>query len=369
MLPLAMSVVHAAQPGDDPGGRTVTLPTGIEMRYLEAGDPEGDVVLFLHGYTDTSLSFAPTIQSLLARRPGVRALAVDLRGHGGSSMPLPEECAPEPERCFTIELLAEDVLAFMDALDLERAHLVGHSLGSMVAQLAALAAPERVQSLVLIGSAARIVGNPVIRDFVLEQVIEGTWRPALEAKGHAWPTEVYELTPADADPGVETWLLANWVTEVAGDPAYLAELAARTARVPLGTWLGVARAVLEFDNVSNLAELSVPTLVLWATQDAVTAETDQVVLRSALNEASRACRTTYVWKSYGREPLPASGLPVSDLGHNFHWGAADAVAADIAGWLEGGAPTPDFHYADPADSRRIETVPGEAMLVVGEVCS
>ena len=361
------AVSRAAQPADPLEG-TVTLPTGIEMRYVERGDPDGEVVLFVHGYTDTHLSFRPTIESLLARRPNIRALAVDLRGHGGSSLPPAEECAPAPERCFTVGLMAQDVLAFMDALALESAHLVGHSWGSMVAQRVALEAPDRLESLVLIGTAARIKGNPVVRDFVLGQVIEGTWRPALESKGHDWPDAVYGLTPVDADAEVETWLVANWVTEVSADPRYLEELAARTARVPLGTWLGGARALLEFDNVGDLSALSVPTLILWATQDGVTAENDQIILRSALDEAARACRLTYVWKSYGREPLPPSAAPVTDLGHNFHWGAAEAVAADIAAWYEGGAPTADHHFADPTDPRRIVIAPGEATVLRGPSC-
>lgn len=76
-----------------------------------------------------------------------------------------------------------------------------------------------------------------------------------------------------------------------------------------------------------------------------------------------------MWKSYGREPLPAPGAPLTDLGHNFHWGAAEAVAADIAAWYEGGAPTADHHFADPAEPRRIVTAPGEAILLRGPSCT
>jgi pimeloyl-ACP methyl ester carboxylesterase len=362
------SVARAAQGAADPTERTVVLPTGIAMRYVESGDSAGEVVVFLHGYTDSSLSFRPTIESLLALRPEVRALAVDLRGHGGSSLPADAECVPQPERCFTVARFAEDLLAFLDALDIDRAHLVGHSLGSMIAQDVALAAPDRVASLVLIATAARASGNPAIQEFILGQLIEGTWRSALEARGLRWPADAYALTPLDADPHAEAWLVANWVTEIAADPAYLAEMAGRTARVPMGTWLGVARAVLGFDNVARLAQLRAPVLVLWATQDAVIMEPDQIVLRFALDEAARACRTTYVWKSYGREPLPAPGAPVADLGHNFQWGAPKEVAADIAAWYESGGPTADHHFADQADPRRIVTAPGEAKLLRGPSC-
>ena len=349
--------------------RSVALPTGIEMRYVEAGEPDGETVVFLHGYTDSSLSFGPTIDALLERRPDLRVVALDFRGHGGSTLPPAEECAAAPERCFRVEDLARDVLAFLEAMGIERAHVVGHSYGSMVAQVVALEASDRVASLALLASAARVVGNPVIGEFVLGQLIEGTWRPALEARGLTWPADAYRLTPLDVDSAAEEWLLANWATEIAADPAYLARLAERTARVPLGAWLGVGRAALWFDNVERLGELSVPTLVLWASQDGVTTPDDQIVLRSALDAASRRCRTTYVAKQYGREPLPASGLQESDFGHNFQWGAAEQVSADLAAWFADGAPTPDFHYLDPSNPRVVVTAPGEAELLRGPPCT
>lgn len=345
----------------------MALPTGVELRYVESGQPGGETVVFLHGYTDSSLSFRPTIEALLARRPDLRVLAPDLRGHGGSSLPPAEDCATDPEPCFRVAEFARDVLAFLEAVDVERAHLVGHSYGSLVAQDVALAAPDRIASVVLLGSTARVVGNPVIEGFVLGELVEGKWKPALEARGLEWPADAYVVTPLEIDPAIEEWLLENWVTEIAAEPAYLAELAARTARVPVGTWLGVARAALVFDNVARLGELTVPTLVLWASQDGVTAEADQTVLRSALDTAAHACLTSYVWKRYGREPLPASGLAESDLGHNFQWGAPEAVAADLAAWLTHGRPTSDLHYADP-ETRAVRTEAGAAELISAPPC-
>lgn len=348
---------------------TMSLPTGIEMRYYETGDPDGETVFFVHGYTDSSLSFHPTIEALLALRPGLRVITVDLRGHGGTSMPPAAECAPAPERCFTIAILAADVRALVEALAIERMHVVGHSMGSMVAQDLTLAVPDRIESLVLMGSAARVVGNPVIERFIIGEVLEGTWRPALEARGLTWPADAYGLRPIDADPVVEAWLLENWVTEMAADPDYLASLAAKTARMPIGAWLGAARAVLHFDNVTRLGELRVPTLVLWATQDVVTTESDQVILRSALDAAARACRLEYFWKQYGREPLPESGIQESDLGHNFQWGAPEAVAEDLADWLERRTPNPHQYHVDPDQPDRIAVGQEAAVVFRGATCS
>lgn len=145
-------------------------------------------------------------------------------------------------------------------------------------------------------------------------------------------------------------------------------MAAKTARIPIGTWLGVARGVLEFDNVARLGDLSVPTLVLWATQDAWLPEADQALLRSALDAAAAGCRMEYVWKQYGREPLPASGLQESDLGHNFQWGAPEATAEDLAAWLERRAPTRDLYYVDPAAPSRILSETGGAVLLQSLTC-
>src|SRR5687768_7192194 len=88
---LVSPLLAIAQP-DRPARHTVSLPTRITMAYVEAGDPDGEPVLFFHGFTDTSRSFLPTIDRLVARAPGLRVFAVDQRGHGASSMPPAEEC-------------------------------------------------------------------------------------------------------------------------------------------------------------------------------------------------------------------------------------------------------------------------------------
>jgi pimeloyl-ACP methyl ester carboxylesterase len=70
-------------------------------------------------------------------------LAVDQRGYGESD---------KPESGYGIPDLAADVVAFLDALKIDRATLVGHSFGSFVARQVAIGAPERIERLVLIGT-------------------------------------------------------------------------------------------------------------------------------------------------------------------------------------------------------------------------
>jgi non-heme chloroperoxidase len=350
-----------------PPKKTVELSTGITMKYVEMGDPAGEAVILLHGITDTSRSFYPMMQHLRlsALRPDLRLLALDQRGHGGSSLPAARECRSAPERCFRPVDFAADVLAFMDSKGIDRAHVVGHSMGSAVALQLTLDRPERVRRLVLIGGFASSVDNSALRDFILAGLVDGPWKDALVGKGYRFPEDAYDLTPLDADPKAESWMLQNWVFDPTADPEFLAVVASETARTPIGTWLGAARALLAFDDRERLSEITVPTLVLWPTQDSFFPYTPyQADLIAALDRAARSCSTSYVFKRYGTRPLPASGLQEDDLGHNLQWGAPEGVALDLASWLrEGGQPTNDHFSADPENVRRVVSSKGEAVLV------
>lgn len=352
---LALTAAAGAASSAFPAKQSRALRTGIRLAYVEAGDPRGTPVLLLHGYTDTSRSFAPLLDRLAALRPDLRLIAPDQRGHGDSSLPGDAACPGAPERCFAVSDFAADALALLDALGIGRAHLVGHSMGSVIAQEIALAHPERVERLVLLGSAATIRDNPVARDYLLGEVIGGTWGRALAARGLRWPEAAYRLTPREVGPEALSWLAQSWVTEPLADPAYLAEIAEETARVPLGTWLGALRALLATDFAPRLERLTRPTLVLWAAQDVVFPENpDQAALRGALRRAAAASRVPMFWKRYGRRPLPADGVPAGELAHNFHWAASGEVARDLAAFLRpGGAPAAALFYGDRTAPRRI----------------
>jgi pimeloyl-ACP methyl ester carboxylesterase len=347
--------------------RSVDLSTGISMKYVDAGNPDGEAVILLHGITDSSRSFYPTMEHLAALRPDLRLIALDQRGHGETSLPKAANCRKAPEECFRPADFAADVLAFMDALGIERAHLVGHSMGTAIAQIVALERAERVSRLVLIAGFASMVDGPVLRDFLLGDRAEGAWKDDFLRKGLRFPEDVYELAPLDADPEAEKWMLQNWVTDPTADPEYLAAIARETARVPLGAWLGAARAFLSFDNREPLSELTVPTLVLWPTQDNVVPRSPyQNDLLASLDRAAASCRTSYVFKQYGARPLPSSGLQEDDFGHNLQWGPSREVALDLASWLrDGGQPTKDHYFADPGNPRRVITKTGEAILTEG----
>src|SRR5919107_2211171 len=117
---------------------TTQLATGVRLHYAERGDPTGEAIIFLHGYSDSWFSFSQVLPLLSSE---YHAFALTQRGHGDSD---------KPECCYTPDDFAADVDAFMDAVGIEEATLVGMSGGSFIAQRVALDYPHRVSRLVLI---------------------------------------------------------------------------------------------------------------------------------------------------------------------------------------------------------------------------
>ncbi|TAM75478.1 alpha/beta hydrolase [bacterium] len=113
----------------------VIVAGGVRTRVREAG--RGQAVLLIHGFADTLGTWWRALP-VLARR--YRCIAYDLHGCGAS------EKGPG---AYEVAALGDQAVGVLDALGVERAHVVGHSLGAKVALAAAALAPERVRSLVL----------------------------------------------------------------------------------------------------------------------------------------------------------------------------------------------------------------------------
>lgn len=116
--------------------------------YAGAG---GETLLLVHGLGGTANFWAPVVHAFA---PMYRVLVPELPGAGRS--PLDPDCS--------IESLAQDLLALLDALDVERVHVAGHSMGSIVCQHLAVLAPSRVRDLVLLGPLAELpdAARPVL---------------------------------------------------------------------------------------------------------------------------------------------------------------------------------------------------------------
>ncbi|MFD2077605.1 Pimeloyl-ACP methyl ester carboxylesterase [Actinopolymorpha cephalotaxi] len=109
----------------------------VRLAYRVVGDPEAPPLVLLHGVGSDGSSWDPVVPGL-AR--DWRVFVPDLRGFGRSDWP----------GDYSFELMAADLLGFLDALDLDRAVLAGHSMGGVVCYLLAQDHPDRVSALVLV---------------------------------------------------------------------------------------------------------------------------------------------------------------------------------------------------------------------------
>ena len=107
--------------------------------FYEA-DGEGEPVVLLHGLGSCGADWAPQLPALVR---GYRVVRPDLRGHGRSS---------KPEASYSVPVMAGDVSRLLGQLGLGPAHVVGLSMGGMVAFQLALDAPDRVASLTLVNT-------------------------------------------------------------------------------------------------------------------------------------------------------------------------------------------------------------------------
>jgi pimeloyl-ACP methyl ester carboxylesterase len=126
------------------------LANGIRMHVAQAGRADGAPIVLLHGWPQHWWCWRGVIGRLAAA--GHRVVAADLRGAGWSDA---------PPHGYDKEQLAADVLALLDAMQIERTALVGHDWGGWIAQLIALRAPERVERLVLCNIAPVWTGDRI----------------------------------------------------------------------------------------------------------------------------------------------------------------------------------------------------------------
>ncbi|MBC7770747.1 MAG: alpha/beta hydrolase [Phycisphaerales bacterium] len=249
----------------------VRAANGLRFAYVEQGERDGPVVLMLHGYTDSHRSF-----DLL--RPHLpeswRAIALTQRGHGRSD---------KPDTGYDIASMAADVRAFLDALNIERAVIVGHSMGAAVALQAAAAYPERVCGAVLIGAFAGYRGNENVAGLVEE---------VARFKDKVDPEFVLafqESTVADMIP-------QRFLDTVIGE----------SLRCPAHVWRAALDGQLSADPISAAISCKAPVALIRGALDALVPHADQLALRDAL--------------------LSARNFTMCGVGHSPHWERPEETA-------------------------------------------
>jgi pimeloyl-ACP methyl ester carboxylesterase len=268
----------------DASKKSLALPNGETLAYIDRGDRSGPTVVLIHGYTDSARDWVPMLPYMSKR---YRLILVDIRGHGQSG---------KPECCYARLDFAYDIKLLLDALGVHKADIVGHSLGSIIAQTFAEYWPERTAHVVLISSTG---GPPPGRPK----------KPSFD-----FATEIRKLKePIDPD---SPFMIAWWDSPTPVDPDFIRRQRKDAAGIPLRVWLAVLDQAMPADNVygdlqSTLPRLKAPTLLIWGSKDPIMEEDVRQSLRDA---------------------LPHARVKIFDgLGHNPFWedprGVADAVNA------------------------------------------
>jgi pimeloyl-ACP methyl ester carboxylesterase len=154
---------------------TMAPVNGIELCYQEMGDPDGEPLVLIMGLATQMIAWDEQFCGMLAGR-GFRVVRFDNRDIGRSTK-IRSKGVPnvldllvgrgKPE--YRLRDMADDTVGLMDHLEIEAAHLVGASMGGMIAQCTAIGHPDRVRSLCSIMSTtgSRRVGHPSYKTFGL----------------------------------------------------------------------------------------------------------------------------------------------------------------------------------------------------------
>ncbi len=227
-----------------PGVEKWVAAADTRVRYYQAGS--GPPVILLHGLGEAAVIWYANVESL-AR--GHTVYAPDLPGHGASD---------EPPWEYSLENSVYFLEAFMDALGLERASLVGNSMGGLVALALALERPQRVRRLVLEDAAGlgreiagflRFMSMPILGELLVSNRPNATqWvlRQVFHNKAHVTERLVSLIHKERSRPGNTAAML-------------------KMLRVGVSP-LGVRPAI---NLTTRLKELQVPTIVFWGREDRV----------------------------------------------------------------------------------------------------
>jgi 3-oxoadipate enol-lactonase len=228
----------------------------VQIHYEIHGPPVGSVAappaLLIMGLASDAHAWEKQIPVLAAARP---VIAFDNRGSGRSS---------KPAGAYTSAEMADDAAVVLDAVGVERAHVVGMSLGGLVAQELALARPARVASLALLATFAHA-------DLTLRQTADDG---VASTTGADLPSLVEALSRGAAN--VDFFVVFAYLTKLVFSPAYLkderAYLQSFFARslqygISIDGLAGQIQAVLAHDARERLVNLNAPTLVAFGTSD------------------------------------------------------------------------------------------------------
>lgn len=206
---------------------------GIEINYALQGN-SGPWVTFSHSLACNLHAWDAQVKALCSR---YRVLAYDSRGHGESGA---------PAGVYTLEQMADDLKGLLDALNIEKTHLVGLSMGGMIGQTFALRHPAMLQSLVLCDTTSRFPPG----------------------SGKSWEERIVSVEAQGMEPMVAP-ALARWFTAPfrAARPDVTDAIAAMIRATPAQGYIGCCHAVPKINVTERLKAIRCPALVIVGQDD------------------------------------------------------------------------------------------------------
>jgi 3-oxoadipate enol-lactonase len=204
----------------------------IEISYRFDGPTDAPVVMLSNSLLTDFGMWDLQVEALIKR---YRVLRYDTRGHGGTA------ATPPP---YTMDLLAGDVVALLDALRIQRVHFIGLSLGGMIAQRLASAHGDRLYSLSLCDTACRMPPES------------------------AWDERI-TLAKTSGTSAFKQPMTSRWLTEGyrKRHPEIVEKLGVMIERTSVDGMVGCAHAIKKMDHLPLLSGIKVPTLVVVGEHD------------------------------------------------------------------------------------------------------
>ena len=189
----------------------------------------------------------------------LRVVRYDTRGHGASLV---------SEGFYTIEQLGRDVLALLDALDIQQAHFVGLSMGGLIGQWLGINAGERLLSVTLCNTAAKIA-NDEVWNTRIDTVLKGGQQAMVDLR----------------DGSLARWFTPGFVEQQPAEAQRICQMLAQTS--PQGYAANCA-AVRDADYREQLGRIQVPALIVAGTEDVVTTPEHGRFMQAAIIGATYA---------------------------------------------------------------------------------
>lgn len=258
--------------------KSINLSTGVRLEYVEQGAAGGIPVLLLHGFTDSWFSFREVMKYLPS---SFHVFSITQRGHGNSDHPATGYFARD---------FAEDIAAFVKAMNLSKVLLVGHSMGTVVTQQFVIDYPNLVRGIVLECGFPNISDKQVMLDF--KKVVETMQDPI----DKAFVREFQVST------------VAKPIRE-----GYMDSLVNESMKLQAFVWKGAWEGFMQFDFRKELPKVNKPALIIWGDKDVYSPLSDQQFFISALKGSH-----LIVYK---------------DGGHSVHWEEPKRFAEDVTRFI------------------------------------